>query len=437
MVASNERFCGVRRYGPVVAAGLSAWLLAINGWAQSVLVPAPKPPPSLAGEPGPVETGSAADGADTGGASLAGLGLSLVQNPFQWGPLRLRPHPTYSVTYGDGLQSQPGQAHKSVIQTLGLGTGIDWGRVWRLDYTPTLMFYSDKHFKDSVDHAVNLVGGTSYEDWNFGFSQGVSFSSDPNVQTAQQTDRQSYSTSLSAGYQMDGKNSLQLGAAQGLNFTSGAGLQNSQTWSGNAGLNHQWEPNLGTGVNVSCSYATTDATSGAGGGSDSLSEQLNGQLTWRVLRRINLSLSGGLEIMQFLNSSQSSLITPVMSASLAYQPFEVTTFFLSANRSVTPSLYLNQVSKGTSVSAGVSQRLLGKLMANVSTGFSTTGYQASRAGTVSGRKDDNSFFSAGLSTGFLKRGSASLSYSASRNASNNAGFGYNSTQIGLLLSYAY
>ena len=68
---------------------------------------------------------------------------------------------------------------------------------------------------------------------------------------------------------------------------------------------------------------------------------------------------------------QGNLITPIFSGTIQYQPFKQTQLTLSASRSVSPSYYQSQYTETTSVSAGLSQRLLHQFNLALGGGYST------------------------------------------------------------------
>jgi hypothetical protein len=178
-------------------------------------------------------------------------------------------------------------------------------------------------------------------------------------------------------------------------------------------------------------------------GIDMMNEQVQGQISYQVARKIRLSVNAGYQFNQFINSTQPGLNTPTFGVSMSYRPFETTTISLSASRSVSASSYfVNQVTETTGFNAGINQRLFRKLNLGLSGGYVNTGYKSSISifGTsvsLASRDDNYSFFSASLSTTFLKRGTASLSYSRSQNSSSLGKFGYSSDQIGFQLGYSY
>jgi len=351
----------------------------------------------------------------------------------------MHPHLSYQVTYGNGIQSQPGQAQKTIIQTVSPGVGFDLGKIWKLDYSPSFTFYSEKAFKDSVDHSLHLSGATKYEDWGLSLGQSVSLTSDPQVETARQTDQQNFNTTLNAGYQINGAFSLDLSVVQSLNFAGGFtnSAGSSRAWSTMDWLNYHWGP-FSVGAGLGFGYNEVEI-----GANDNTFELYQGNVAWHVLQKVSLAINGGAQVMQFLDSPEPDTVSPLYGVSLSWQPFATTSFTLSANRNTSASTYfVNQLTETTALTAGLSQRLLERLSLNLAGGYTETNYRLSFP--VSGlpessvaRKDTYTFFSVGLSMAFLKHGNGSISYSRSQNSSSDGGFGFSSDQISLQISYGY
>jgi hypothetical protein len=355
----------------------------------------------------------------------------------QWGPLTAQGHLLYRVSYGDGLQASPGQQSKTVINELYPGILFQWGSHWALDYTPILRFYSSSAFRNTFDNSVTLTGGTTYEDWTFGLSQSYASSSDPIIETGAQTDQQTFSTGLSAVRQIGSQTSLELGVSQNLRYSdqtiSGQQLNSYNSWSTMDWLHYQFWSRFGAAVGVGFGYDNVKA------GSDMTFEQIQGRVTWRVIKKLSVVLSGGAEDRQFLGSGAPDLLSPVFSLSARYSPFEFTTFSVSAYNAVTPSYYQDQVTENTSISAGVRQRLLGQLFLDLSGGYGNTTYHASTLGAAAANNGnyDSTFFGARLSTVLLERGTAAIFYSVNYNSSGAAIYNYTTTLVGLELSYRF
>lgn len=363
--------------------------------------------------------------------------FSAGEGLLQWGMVHLDPHFLYQLSYGNGLQAQPGQQANTLVNQFSPGVLVQLGPHWSLDYTPTLRFYSDSRFQDGTDHAVSLSFRNSYDDWSFGFSQGYSLSSQPLVETAAQTEQEAYSTALTANYLINSKWSLDLGLNQSFRFLgqniASQQLSDMKEWSTMDWVNYQVVPGLTAGVGAGFTYDNMSV------GPDITSEQYQGRIVWKAGNKLTVSLSGGLDDLQFSGSNTPDLISPTFSLAFQYQLFEATSLSLSASRVVAPSYFQSQVTESTSVSAGVHQRLFKRLSLDVTGGYGTTAYQgttASPAAAGIGNYDSTSF-SVSLSTAFLKRATASIFYQASYNNSGAANFNYDTTQVGLTIGYRF
>ena len=366
---------------------------------------------------------------------------------FRLGPVLLRPHLLYRFLYGNGLQSSPGQQQNSIIQVVSPGVELDLGANWNLDYTPTLTYYSSSQFRNTVDQSAKLGWGAAYhDDWFFTGSQSYASTSDPNVETAAQTDQQTYSTLFDANHTLNDQLSVDLGLTQNFNVIGNSGggtnflqgLASSRSWSTMDWFNDQLRPRLSIGLGFGFGYNQQD------GSPDSIDQQYQGRVSWRATDKISFQLGGGLQDQEYLSGGASDLVTPIFNAGIQYQPFDHTQLSLSASRTVSSSSFQSQVTEASSITADLNQRLLGRLTLDLSGGYTTTDYIATSSGLSTGRSDDLFNFSARLSCPFLQRGTVSLIYQYSDNTSSQSGFaasssafGFTSNQIGFEIGWRY
>jgi predicted porin len=349
--------------------------------------------------------------------------------PFQWGPLDLRPHFLYRFLYGNGIQASAGHPLTTATHEISPGFLMGIGRNWILDYTPTWTFHSNNQFRDTLDHYVTFSGGTAYGDWVLGLSQSYASSDQPLVETGGQTAQETYSTALNASYRFGRAMSVDLAVNQNFTFTDK--FTNSREWSTMDWLNYQFWPRMNAGLGVGAGYVDVSA------GNDSTYEQYQGRVNWRATDKISLQVHGGVEDRQFYGAGTSDLINPIYGAAIQYQPFEVTALSLSATRTVSTSPFQNEVTENTDLSGSLNQRLLKRFNLSLGAGYHTGKYIVSAAGFPAGRKDEYYSFNVRLSTTFLKRGTIAASYQFSNNSSDLAGFGYSSSQVGLEVGYRF
>ena len=420
-------------------AAVSVWVCVTE--AQQVIVPQPQSsysttPPALYEE----ATNNQMEVFDSNPSDAN----SIADEPFHWGLLTLRPHVFYSLIYADGLQTSPSNHQSTAINEISPGMLINIGRHWSLDYTPTLTYYSNRHFQDSLDQSVLLTGGTSYGDWDFGLSQSYAFTTDQQVETASQTPTETYNTALSALWKFGDRMSVNFGLQQNFQFTSPPGLgggadpqlnsfqtlDNSRDWSTLEWLNYQFAPRFDAGVGAGVGYVGVDT------GPDQTYEQLQGRVNWRATDKISIQANAGFEEMQFQTGGAGDLFNPVFGAAIQYQPFEQTRISLNASRTVVPSSFQDQVQENTSVSASLNQRLLQKFYLDLGVGYNSIDY-AGTAGLGGTRTDNYYFLNARLSHPFLKRGTLAIFFQHTENSSSQPGFGYASNQVGLEVGYSY
>ena len=367
--------------------------------------------------------------------------------PLQWGPVTLHPHVDYQLSYGNGIQSAPGAPQNTLINQVSPGLLFNLGDHWTLDYTPTLVYYSSSSFHDTLNQSVILSFGSAFgNDWFVSGSQSYSSSSNPEAQTASQTDQQEYGTALNASYQFNGEMSLDVGLNQTFTYVGNVesstnqlqNLADTKSWSTMDWLNYQFWPRLNAGLGLGFGYNQQENSP------DSIYEQYQGRVNWRATDKISFQLSVGLHDQQYLSGGASGLLTPIFSGTIQYQPFEQTQVSVNASRTVSDSSYQSQVNVVTAVSVGLNQRLLGLLNLGLSGGYSTTEFQSSMAGATTSRNDNLASFNARLSCPFMKRGTISVFYNYGNNSSSQSGFatagsgyGYTTSQGGLQIGYKY
>jgi hypothetical protein len=363
---------------------------------------------------------------------------------YQLGPVSFHPHIVYELSYGNNLRSAPGQGSDSLINTVSPGIFIGLGSHWSVDYTPTLRFYSTKNLDNALDHVVHFGGGTTYQDWAFALSQDYSMTSQPLIETGGQTDQELFGTSLSAVHALSSKMSLDLGINQVFRFVTqpiGQVFQVTDTreWSTMDWVNYQVVPRFTVGFGIGFTYDQVSSSS------DMTAERFQGRVNYRLAEKLTLTLSGGLENRQFLDSDQSDLLTPIFSLSALYQLFEHTGLSATAQRTVSPSYYSGAVSEATSLNAGLHQGLPYNLVLSVSAGYTTTTYHSAENTFNAASSDSYDYTSVDVRLGraLFTRGSISLFYqktwvsSSSTVGPGGSLYDYSTSQGGISLGYRF
>jgi hypothetical protein len=382
---------------------------------------------------------SALAGSPAAGASFAPTGPPLVT----WGPVAVYPHLLYALTYGNGIEAQPGVNSTTLVNTVSPGVLLEMGAHWILDYSAGLAFYSNPVFKDTTSQRVILTGGTTYGNWALNFSQSYVNSTEPLVETGTQLGIEAFATVLDAIYQMNDKMSLQLGLNQ--NFRSAEELNDLHEWITADWLNYQFQPQLSAALGVTGGYDEVSL------GSDMPFEEALGRVFFLPGSKLRLMLVGGLEERQFIHPGAPSFFGPVFSASALYQVLEGTSVTISANRTVLPSFYGDEINVTTGVAAVVQQQIVGKTHFAITAGYTSEPFTSIVPGPVPPgfenlpihndltlvRTDSRYYASFRLSTLFSPRLTGSIFYLITDNISSQANFSYSGNQVGLDLSYRY
>jgi len=413
---------------PCLALVLGLLAAAVTANGQSVLTPPPQVPVT---PPAVQEIESEKAGYIDFGDAVPGVPQNV--QPFLVGPIVLHPHVSYQFLYANGIQSGPGVAHSSIIQNVSPGLTVALGKNLTLDYTGTWTLYSNPAFQNSYNQSASLQGGYRYGDWVLGLSQTYNRSDSTLIQTAQQTEQETYSTGLTGSYHFNSVLSVDLSANQTFtyyNMTTNT-FANTQSWSTMDWLNYQFWPRL-------------DASVGVGGGFDDVSvgpndtyEMYQARVGWRATDKIGFQVHGGMEDLQFLNSGIGDLVTPIYGANIGYKPFQFTALSFDANRAVSTSPFEDEDTESTSLTGSLNQRLLKKLYLNVSGGYSWVTYVASSTALAVNRRDQGYTVGVNLSWTFLERGTAALTYQNSENSSTLPGYAFRSDQYGFTLGYRY
>jgi hypothetical protein len=400
----------------------------------------------------PIVAGPAGFGYGQIGAPLMGTGALGVPGfistsgpgVYQAGLLDVHVRLGYSFLYATGLDFQPGEHSDTISHTISPGLTINLGTHWTLDYQAALSYYnSGSGFGDSTSHFVTLRWSTFYDDWDFGMSQSYSFTDTPLVETGTQTAQEGYVTALNVARQLGGNFSFAVGLNQSFRFADQ--FNDVETWSGNGSLNYTFSPKLRAGLSVGGGYDEVSV------GSSITFESYQGVLMFHPGSKTTLNLSGGISVDSFGIAGAPSLVSPIFSATLAYQLLKGTSISLSAARSVSPSYFSNQVDTVTTVGVALQQSLTPKLSLTLTGGYSTSSYDAIEPGPLPQfflgtattaplqvtREDNGTYIGGSLSYAFRPRLNGSVSYWYSRNSSSQGDFSYSSSQISAQLSYQY
>jgi hypothetical protein len=354
-----------------------------------------------------------------------------LYEPFSWDQFVARPHVDYQFIEARGILAAPGVPVNTSIQNISPGILLNLGPHWSLDYTASLVFYSNHLFGNEFYNSINLTGQTVYGDWIFGFVQSIVTTSVPQVATAEQTSEQIYSTAVTGHHEDNQYISEDLGLYQNIQEVAGD-FENIRSWSTLDWLNYQPQSRFNIGIGPGLGYDNADF------GPDSVYEQAQGRLNWRATDKISFQLTGGIQETEFLgDTGRGDLFSPIYGGTIQYQPFTSTEISLYANRVVSPSYFVGQYAEETSFGASFNQRFFGQVYLSLNGGYNDQKYVASDAFVSANRTDHFYSFSVRLSHSLLKRGNVAIFYQYNSDESTVAEYTYYSNQYGVEVNYSF
>lgn len=362
---------------------------------------------------------------------------------FQRGPFSLHPHLMARYIYGLGLPTNGGRHVASVINTLAPGLLVDMGKHWTLDYSPTWTSYTARALKDTVSQSFNLRGAGEVQGLAVNFSENYAKSSPILIETGGQTPQRNWATQLGASTRIGNKTTFQTSAS--LNERYGEIIPDTRDWSTMNWLTMQYSTRTQIGLGVGAGYS--DIVSQP----DATNERYMGRFNWSPTDKLKLTVDGGVEARHSRASAAKDRRNPILTASLAYQPYPTTTIILASARTVTTAYFQNQLMKGANWNLNLEQRLLAHFYLSAGYTHQVNDFQSittvapivlpeippvdpmPNAPLISrpGRSDRTESFNARLTTQLFGHWTVAASYQKSNNRSSEKGFTFNTTQFGL------
>lgn len=381
------------------------------------------------------------------------------ETPFKAGPVAVRPRLLYRYLNAEGLPFG-NRRIASEIKTITPGIEVDLGNHWSADYSPTWTYYTARALRDTVDQSAGLKGTASGERWNLNFSESFNLAAPTLVETAQQTKERIWATALAGTYDFDSH----LGAAvnASLNEHYGDLFPDTREWSTENWLTVHLSNHLTVALGPGAGYVEIV------GRPDMTYERYLARIDWQANARLFVNLKGGVENRHSRATNGKDMSSPLLEFAVDYLPFEPTRIALAYSQTVQNSYFQDQVTRSSSWSARLEQRLLGHLYTSVSWTHQETKYASTTAlvaipteSTNSGNAEDGSSaepvdpettlllvslpgrhdrvdsLGARLTFRFLRRLGFSATFQKSKNRSSDSGFSFSTTQYGFELTCQY
>ena len=198
--------------------------------------------------------------------------------------------------------------------TVGFGdiNGQD-NNFFRFDYAPGIFLFLDHSEDDAVQHVIRLRGQHPFSRLTVGMSEQIAIldgtdvrnvaeqtapGSQPNLDVAGRAKFQTYTTSLTAAYDLSGKTFLSTGIDSLVTNYSTAGLFSSGDVLANLFLNYRYSDKLVVGAGGSAGYDFVQDPN-----PDQTFEQANVRFSYQASGKLSLNATGGVEFREFENDS--------------------------------------------------------------------------------------------------------------------------------------
>ncbi|MDX2187636.1 MAG: hypothetical protein SFV32_11935 [Opitutaceae bacterium] len=353
--------------------------------------------------------------------------LDDLVEPIFWKGIGIQPYVSHRISHSSGRPSEQSSRGKTTINRFSPGVAISVGPNWTATYSPSWTWYTADAYDDSLNHAVSLQGRLPLGRGEAAVRQSYSKSSEALVETARQTDQESWNTSVSYGAPLTTRLGYTLEGTQDIRSTQA--FTDTRDYTATASLRYQLTPLLRAGIGATWGYTDTDP------GANTRWQRLQATLSWTPGSRLALSASFGLERRELLTHPPSESEGPTYGLNAQYQVTETTTLIAGANRGFNSSFFASSFVETESIYAGLSQRLLGFLTLSARYREGKSSYEGT--GAIAAREDDTNSTTLDLSAPVGSRTSVSLFYQNTENKTSTDEFAFDTEEFGASVSYRF
>jgi hypothetical protein len=391
--------------------------LRATALAQAVLAPGLTPAPPVPAPP-PLQSATLS----------AGANIEVPPTPWRYGPLALRPHLETRVLTARDLRDRDGHLNTTTVRELSPGLRVDLGDRWLADASVSWTDYTTSAFRDTFGQSARLAGYVSLEDWHVHLADTYTADDTSRTETGRQTRQQ-----LNAA-------TLGMVRAFGERWSAETSLTRETRVVVDAPDAREWRVLQGFNVNlIPAVTAAARATAGRVNldpGADLAYVRPGAAVTWRPGPKLTITAEAGAERRWRVSGLHAPRTHPVGGVSATFRPFSPTELTVRADESLATSYAENQLDRQRQWSAGLRQRLLVRLVAQLEHGQQRTQFLDTGSGGAILRRDVTRNWQFTLSTRVLRRGTLAVLWRAGRNTSSGT-FGYHARQTGVAFSFAY
>jgi hypothetical protein len=299
-----------------------------------------------------------------------------------------------------------------------------------LDYSPTVVLFTDHTEFNTVDHAAKLSGVWPFSKLTLGFSQDFALASSVVLGVADRVEHRSYNTLLTSRYEVSEKTSFEINGRQSITEYEQAGLINSKEWVSDNWFNYEFMPKLSLGAGLAVGYLDVE------GFPSQLYERLSARTVYTATGKLDLNAAVGGEHRAY--SGSGSDFYPVFSIGGVYRPTPILNISLNAFRQEQNSAYVagqNYVSTGFTLTA--QQTIFERFAITLTGSYYSLEYHTTSGGLATTRSDDVFSVRPGFDWVIRRNLRAGVFYSYRHNTSSDAFFEYSNNQVGLQVSWYF
>jgi hypothetical protein len=301
-------------------------------------------------------------------------------------------------TYDDNIFISPQKTHDFVTDISpsfdfekGDRTAID-SNYLNLYFAPTIFLYADHSGQDREDYDADLYYQYQWTRLTLGIGQQFQHLTDASVDLGGLADRNIYTTAANGNYVYNDKLTFFASATQRITtYQSGSGVDTDE-WIGDAYELYQVAPKLALGGGTRVGFIDIH-----GAPHENYEDALM-HATYNPHDQISVTLEGGVEYLQYQDGADHLL--PIFDLSASYQPWDSTSFSLSASRSSLISYdLLGETYLDTAVQISVRQRFLQNLYLTLSGSYSISDYEFGSVPLTEPRRADH-YYTVGVGIEF-------------------------------------
>lgn len=359
-----------------------------------------------------------------------------TEPPLKYGPFDFLYSLRGSLVYDDNIFISHTNKQSDVIWTIAPSVTIGAGdyreqeaNLLTVSYTPSFILFTDHSSNNAVDHDAQFKGQWRPGGWKFDLTQRYENYSGAVVDVGNRVNRQIYTTSLAAQYEVSPRTSVELDAHQAINNYER--LNSFNEWVVGPWVDYEVMPLLKAGFGISAGFV--DVTPGA----NQTYQQALLRVGYSLTELVDLRASAGGEVREF-QGGQKDRYNPVFTIGATYRPLENTSFKLDAyRRSQTSVITVNNNYTLTGFSAGIRQVLFENYALNLTGGYENSDYTSNVKGGAANRNDNYFFTQIAADWNVLDRLTVGAYYQFRSNDSTDATHSFDNHQAGLNVGYRF